>query len=188
MNLDFLEKSEPIVINTRAPVCTSVQVESSVVYMLINQYVWFLFQDKERKVEDKKLRLEAIGYRIGRNVMERLEIDQLNKYADKLAKHIDHVTFLCTEFWKFIFGRQMDSIKTDYESTSVAIERMPRLLKEISSNDSESAKVYKDLILHLLVSILKGGLSKFYFDFEISCSLDETKSPPEYKFKIMVSK
>ena len=47
-----------------------------------------------------------MGHGLGRNIIEIITEDLFDKFKEdpKQAKYLEHVKFICREFWKYIFG------------------------------------------------------------------------------------
>lgn len=102
--------------------------------------------------------LEAIGFRVGRQLAERYTKDK-----PRLGDTLEVIKFICKEFWQATFKKQVDNLKTNHRGIYVLQDNTFRWLQHIvpSSGDSaqqESIKSLAQLYLHLPCGILRGAL------------------------------
>jgi hypothetical protein len=62
--------------------------------------------------------IEDIGRNIGRRAIDVLVKDISIKFQTQL----DAMKFMCTEFWKYTFSKQVDNLKTNNSGTFIFID------------------------------------------------------------------
>lgn len=55
-------------------------------------------------------RIEALGYRVGFAMVERLSKD-----VPRLPTELENVKFICKDFWTNVFGKQVDNLRTNHQ-------------------------------------------------------------------------
>mmetsp|Transcript_1072 Transcript_1072/g.660 ORF Transcript_1072/g.660 Transcript_1072/m.660 type:complete len:99 (+) Transcript_1072:298-594(+) len=74
--------------------------------------------------------------------------------------------FLCTNFWQFVFSKQVDNLRTNNSGTFIMIDEAFKFIARLSCEDNES-KEYKDRVKcyeSFVVGLLKGALLNMGFD------------------------
>ena len=74
--------------------------------------------------------------------------------------------FMCTEFWKFAFSKQVDNLRTNNSGTFILIDDAFKLIGRVSNNDNES-KEFKDKVKcyeHFVVGLVRGALFNLGFE------------------------
>lgn len=68
--------------------------------------------------------------------------------------------FICTEFWKFTFSKQVDNLRTNNAGTFIMTDEAFKFIARISSSDHDS-KEFKEKIKcyeSYIIGLIKGAL------------------------------
>lgn len=74
--------------------------------------------------------------------------------------------YICTEFWKFTFSKQVDNLRTNNSGTFILTDEQFRFIARISNNDHES-KEYKQKVKcyeSFVSGLIKGALINLGYD------------------------
>mmetsp|Transcript_1813 Transcript_1813/g.2627 ORF Transcript_1813/g.2627 Transcript_1813/m.2627 type:complete len:192 (+) Transcript_1813:97-672(+) len=132
--------------------------------------------------------LEAIGFRVGRLMAERLSKDR-PRFVDVL----ETVKFICKEFWQYLYGKQIDNLRTNRRGVFVLQDNAFKYLKRLAPVstiplDPASEEIMRQIAITRLAipcGIIKGALCHL----GVPCvSVDaEVKAPPSCSFTIKVT-
>eukprot|EP00803_Ostreobium_quekettii_P006921 evm.model.scf_318.6 EVM.evm.TU.scf_318.6 scf_318:28602-32904(+) len=75
--------------------------------------------------------LEAIGFRVGRQLAERYTRDR-----PRLGDSLEVIKFICKEFWQSLFKKQIDNLKTNHRGVYVLQDNHFRYLQHVSLQTS----------------------------------------------------
>lgn len=64
---------------------------------------------RELSIEDRRQRLESLGYRVGQGLAERFAKDK-----PRFTDHLEVIKFLCKDLWTLLFRKQIDNLKTNH--------------------------------------------------------------------------
>ena len=68
--------------------------------------------------------------------------------------------FICTEFWKYTFSKQVDNLKTNNAGTFIFIDEHFKFIARVSNHDNEG-KEYRDKVRcyeMFVIGLIKGAL------------------------------
>lgn len=129
---------------------------------------------------DVAYRIETCGYNLGirfaEYLMFTLPIDV------KIDTVLDVMKLLCRELWKELYGKQMDSLRTNHRGTFVLIDNNFRLISNLSSpNGTSELLTTAKLYLQFPCGIISGVVKSFGIDANVSA---EIKLFPTVEFSI----
>ncbi|XP_042436187.1 trafficking protein particle complex subunit 6b-like [Zingiber officinale] len=107
-------------------------------------------------------RIEAIGYQVGHQLIERYTMER-----PRFNDHLEVIKFICKDFWQELFKKQIDNLKTNHKGTFVLQDNNFRWLTRISidpSSDNDdgsqgSSSEVTNLLLYFPCGIIRGALS-----------------------------
>lgn len=73
--------------------------------------------------------IENVGVQLGRRIIDVMTKDQLNVHQTQL----EIIKFICVSFWPYLFGKQVDNLKTNNAGTFVLLDQNFKFLGRISS-------------------------------------------------------
>ena len=117
---------------------------------------------EKRKKETLHKDIEEVGRNIGRKTVDLISKDVLVKFTTQL----DVIKFICTEFWKYMFSKPVDNLRTNNSGTFIFNDDAFKLIARISNHDMES-KEYKDKVQCyevFVVGLIKGALLNLGFE------------------------
>lgn len=79
--------------------------------------------------DDRRDRLESLGYRVGQGLAERFAKDK-----PRFTDHLEVIKFLCKDLWTLLFRKQIDNLKTNHrvsEASAILQLRLQRRLADI---------------------------------------------------------
>lgn len=129
--------------------------------------------------------LEAIGFRVGRQLAERYTKDK-----PRLGDTLEVIKFICKEFWQATFKKQIDNLKTNHRGIYVLQDNTFRWLQRILPSNSadaaqqEAVRKLAQLHLHLPCGILRGAL----VHLGVHCTVEaDPKSLPGCSFTVRMT-
>ncbi|KAL6749263.1 transport protein particle component [Haematococcus lacustris] len=124
--------------------------------------------------------LDAIGFRVGRQLVERLTKDR-----PRLSDTLDIMKFICKDFWVAVFKKQIDNLRTNHRGVYVLQDNNCRwLTKLVPFADDEGTQRLAASYLHLPSGIIRGAVSHL----GLSCSVEaEVKALPAATFTIKLA-
>ncbi|KRZ59543.1 N-terminal kinase-like protein, partial [Trichinella nativa] len=149
---------------------------------LHSEIVQFLLTYADEACVLKKL--EDMGVRVGLALAEFLSMDML-----PLRAEIDVVKFLCKEFWCAIFGKQVNSLRTNHQGIYVIYDNSFVLLQPFSNNNQYQEEVQR--YLAFTRGLIRGALGDFGLNAAVVADVQEMpavrfsinlKSETEWKF------
>ncbi|CAH1792362.1 unnamed protein product [Owenia fusiformis] len=123
-------------------------------------------------------KLEALGYRIGLSLVERLTKDN-PRFKDDL----DTMKFICKDFWMTLYKKQIDNLRTNHQGVYVLQDNRFKLLTLISQG-----KQYMDMAPRYLAmpcGLIRGALSGLGI---VSVVTAEVSAMPACKFQIQIQR
>ncbi|CDW86850.1 UNKNOWN [Stylonychia lemnae] len=106
--------------------------------------------------------IDMIARTLGRKIIDLLIRDIQYKFQTQL----DTMKFICTEFWKFTFSKQVDNLRTNNTGTYIFTDEAFKFTGRVSNNDHES-KEYKQKIKcyeSFVVGLIIGALMNIGYD------------------------
>ncbi|CAD5189968.1 unnamed protein product [Musa acuminata subsp. malaccensis] len=76
-------------------------------------------------------RIEAIGYQVGHQLIERYTVER-----PRFSDHLEAIKFICKDFWSELFKKQIDNLKTNHRGTFVLQDNRFRWLTRVSIDPS----------------------------------------------------
>lgn len=128
------------------------------------------------------VKLEMLGYKLGIKLNELLLYklnDQLIKNQENLINLLDIMKFICKDFWKLLFKKQINNLRTNHRGTFVLVDSNFKLIEHLNLND-ENFHAYIDYYLYFVDGIIKGILK----DFGINSLISHEVSFPLVNFNI----
>ncbi|KAL1228794.1 Trafficking protein particle complex subunit 6b [Trichinella spiralis] len=119
-------------------------------------------------------KLEDMGVRVGLALAEFLSMDML-----PLRAEIDVVKFLCKEFWCAIFGKQVNSLRTNHQGIYVIYDNSFVLLQPFSNNNQYQEEVQR--YLAFTRGLIRGVLGDFGLNAAVVADVQEM---PAVRFSI----
>ncbi|KRX70678.1 N-terminal kinase-like protein [Trichinella sp. T6] len=139
---------------------------------LHSEIVQFLLTYADEACVLKKL--EDMGVRVGLALAEFLSMDML-----PLRAEIDVVKFLCKEFWCAIFGKQVNSLRTNHQGIYVIYDNSFVLLQPFSNNNQYQEEVQR--YLAFTRGLIRGALGDFGLNAAVVADVQEM---PAVRFSI----
>ncbi|KRX54487.1 N-terminal kinase-like protein [Trichinella sp. T9] len=139
---------------------------------LHSEIVQFLLTYADEACVLKKL--EDMGVRVGLALAEFLSMDML-----PLRAEIDVVKFLCKEFWCAIFGKQVNSLRTNHQGIYVIYDNSFVLLQPFSNNNQYQEEVQR--YLAFTRGLIRGALGNFGLNAAVVADVQEM---PAVRFSI----
>ncbi|EIM19675.1 transport protein particle component [Wallemia mellicola CBS 633.66] len=115
--------------------------------------------------EELTKKLKHVGTSIGHTVAERIK-----QTREPLNDNLEVIKLLCKEIWTFIYGKQLDNLRTNHKGTFVLHDNSYRPLVNLSSSD-ESASKRMSIFLSIQLGIIQGCLSAFNLSSQVSCDV-----------------
>lgn len=133
--------------------------------------------------DDTAYRMKQYGSHLGLRLVATLMYSQTNDV--KMLLVLDVMKFLCKELWKALYGKQIDSLRTNHRGTYVLIDNNSRSIANLSSANSTSemistAKAY----LELPCGIIRGAINSLGIEAHVSA---EIKLFPAVEFSIQTT-
>lgn len=130
--------------------------------------------------DDTAYRVESYGYNLGMRLAEYLMYSRAAEV--KLVVKLDVMKFVCRDLWKMLYGKQMDSLRTNHRGMFVLIDNNFRPIANLSSPNSPAelmsvAKVY----LQLPCGVIRGVLRSLGIEANVSA---EIKLFPAVEFSL----
>ncbi len=99
---------------------------------------------------------EALGFEVGRRLIERMATLEVPKLKDPL----EMIKFICKDLWILLYRKQITSLKTNHRGTFVLQDTCFRPLSCISSNSGASSSSPRESIPFLAIpcGIIRGAL------------------------------
>ena len=106
--------------------------------------------------------IEDIGKDLGRKILDVLIRDVSVKFQTQL----DCIKFVCTEFWKYTFSKQIDNLRTNNSGTFIFVDDSFKFIGRVSNHDHESREYKEKIKLYenFVVGLLKGALTNLGFE------------------------
>ncbi|KAI0488847.1 hypothetical protein KFK09_028686 [Dendrobium nobile] len=124
-------------------------------------------------------RIEAIGYQVGHQLVERYTMD-----CPRFTDHLEAIKFICKEFWSELFKKQIDNLKTNHRGTFVLQDNMFRWIARISPNplqenstesstpnDDNQAAQTTSMHLYFPCGIIRGALTSLGIPCAVSADI-----------------
>lgn len=132
---------------------------------------------------------EAVGLRVGRQLMERYSKD-----VAPLPDHKEVMKFICKDFWPELFKKSIDNLRTNNRGTFVLRDTHFRWLSHLSQNQVPSSlgqgqqvaipkKQLAQDYLHLPCAILRGALTQLGLDCTVSADASHL---PQCDFTVII--
>ncbi|KAK4197453.1 putative trafficking protein particle complex subunit 6B [Triangularia verruculosa] len=114
--------------------------------------------DEDEEREAVFYRLEGIGYRVGRGLVERFAKDR-GRFGDTL----DVIKFVCKDLWGLVFRKQVDNLKTNHRGVYVLTDNnfrpLSRMSVETGGRTQQAAVVRAQPFLWVPCGIVRGALA-----------------------------
>uniref|UniRef100_A0AAF5PTL6 Trafficking protein particle complex subunit 6B n=1 Tax=Wuchereria bancrofti TaxID=6293 RepID=A0AAF5PTL6_WUCBA len=119
-------------------------------------------------------RLEALGYRIGFVLVEKIAKD-----LPRLITELERMKFLCKEFWTAVFGRQVDNLRTNHQGIYVVQDNKFFILTSFPEGKQyvEESAIY----LAFPCGIIRGALYNLGITSLVTSSVENV---PAVKFHV----
>uniref|UniRef100_A0A0N4ZYL3 Trafficking protein particle complex subunit 6B n=1 Tax=Parastrongyloides trichosuri TaxID=131310 RepID=A0A0N4ZYL3_PARTI len=119
-------------------------------------------------------RLEAIGFRIGQTICEKVAKD-----TNRLSSSLETMKFICRDFWSYVFSKQADNLKTNNQGIFVIFDNKFAFLINFSHGKQFVSK--SGNFLALPSGIIRGALHSLNIKAVVTAS---TETLPAAKFQI----
>lgn len=116
------------------------------------------------------VKLEMLGYKLGIKLNELLLYklnDQLIKNEENLISVLDIMKFICKDFWKLLFKKQINNLRTNHRGTFVLVDSNFRLIEHLHMNHPQ-VNNYIGYYLSYVDGIIKAVLKSFGINSLIS--------------------
>ncbi|KAJ1734567.1 hypothetical protein LPJ72_002293 [Coemansia sp. Benny D160-2] len=140
---------------------------------------WTDLPDDKELMEQVYVKLEMVGFRVGRRLAERFA--PLNR---RLADTLDVVKFVCKDVWMMLFNRQIDNLKTNHRGIYVLQDNKFKWFLRMSGNSGGAAAARRaQPYIWLPCGIIRGILDSFGINTVV---IAETLGLPQCTFQIKV--
>ncbi|TIB71192.1 translation initiation factor 3, RNA-binding subunit [Wallemia mellicola] len=134
--------------------------------------------------EELTKKLKQVGTSIGHTVAERIK-----QTREPLNDNLEVIKLLCKEIWTFIYGKQLDNLRTNHKGTFVLHDNSYRPLVNLSSSDEINNRKFLSIQLETFTFFLLS--TKMSTDKLQSTSwaddVDETIAAPEPQIKTITT-
>lgn len=139
-----------------------------------------IYQSDHLISDDTSFRVEIYGYNLGMRLAEYLMFKLLSDL--KINVSLDVMKFLCRDLWKALYGKQINSLRTNHRGTFVLIDKEFRSISKFSSpnNKKETENIAK-IHLQFPCGIIRGVLKSFGIEANVTA---EIKAFPTVEFSI----
>ena len=74
--------------------------------------------------------------------------------------------FICTEFWKFVFSKQVDNLRTNNSGTFIFTDEAFKFIARVSSSDHETPEFKQKIKCYeaFIIGLVKGALMNLGYD------------------------
>ncbi|KAJ1724312.1 hypothetical protein LPJ53_001395 [Coemansia erecta] len=140
---------------------------------------WTELPDDEELMEQVCIKLEMVGFRVGKRLAERFA--PLNR---RLTDTLDIVKFVCKDIWLLLFNRQVDNLKTNHRGVYVLQDNKFKWFLRMSGNNGGAAAARRaQPYIWLPCGIIRGILDSFGVSTVV---IAETLGLPQCTFQIKV--
>ncbi|KAJ2399063.1 Peptidyl-prolyl isomerase cwc27 [Coemansia sp. RSA 2559] len=140
---------------------------------------WIELPDDKELMEQVYVKLEMVGFRVGRRLAERFA--PLNR---RLTDTLDVVKFVCKDVWVMLFNRQIDNLKTNHRGIYVLQDNKFKWFLRMSGNSGGAAAARRaQPYIWLPCGIIRGVLDSFGVSTVV---IAETLGLPQCTFQIKV--
>ncbi|KAJ2359483.1 hypothetical protein IWW50_001337 [Coemansia erecta] len=140
---------------------------------------WVELPDDSELMEQVFVKLEQVGFRVGRRLAERFA--PLNR---RLVDTLDIVKFVCKDIWMLLFNRQVDNLKTNHRGVYVLQDNKFKWFLHMSGNCGGAAAARRaQPYIWLPCGIIRGILDSFGVSTVV---VAETLGLPQCTFQIKV--
>lgn len=127
-------------------------------------------QLQQLTIQQINVKLEMLGYKIGMKLNELLLYklnDQLIKNQENLINLLEIMKFICKDFWKLLFKKQINNLRTNHRGTFVLVDSNFKLIEHLHLNHP-NFNSYVNYYLYFVDGIIKGVLKSFGINSIIS--------------------
>jgi len=136
------------------------------------------FYSFNERTEIAEAKLDRVGFLVGQKLAERYCVERT-----PFLERIDIIKFLCREIWINIFGKQVDSLKTNRKGVFVLTDHKFRWITHLSSDVTMKTKSLAEKYIFFPCGVIKGALDIL----GIQCSVKaEITAIPTCTFTIVV--
>ncbi|KAJ2775189.1 hypothetical protein IWQ56_000186 [Coemansia nantahalensis] len=140
---------------------------------------WTELPDDDELMEQVYVKLEAVGFRVGRRLAERFA-----PTSRRLTDTLDVVKFVCKDIWMIMFNRQVDNLKTNHRGIYVLQDNKFKWFLRMSGNSGGAAAARRaQPYIWLPCGIIRGILDSFGISTVV---VAETLGLPQCTFQIKV--
>ncbi|WOL13622.1 trafficking protein particle complex subunit 6B [Canna indica] len=125
-------------------------------------------------------RIEAIGYQVGHQLIERYTMER-----PRFSDHLEAIKFICKDFWSQLFKKHIDNLKTNHRGTFVLQDNKFHWLTHVSvSPSSDNNEAFHDpsvledrafeatsMLLYFPCGIIRGALSNLGITCAVSADI-----------------
>lgn len=125
-------------------------------------------------------KLEAMGYQVGLRLIERI-----TKEHSRFREELEIMKFICTDFWKYIYEKQIDTLRTNNQGTYVLTDN---LFKPLTFFGSDGVDQYYPITARFIAypcGLIRGALSAMGVRSTVSA---KTTSMTSCVFEIIVER
>ncbi|XP_029975264.1 trafficking protein particle complex subunit 6b isoform X2 [Salarias fasciatus] len=149
--------------------------------LLHSELIHYIYQSEHGADTDNArniTKLEAMGFRVGQGLMERLTKDTA-RFKDEL----DVMKFICKDFWTCVFKKQIDNLRTNHQGIYVLQDNKFRLLGSLSAGKQYLEHAPK--FLAFSCGLVRGALCSLGVRSIVTA---EAAVMPACKFQVMIQK
>ncbi|KAJ2857144.1 hypothetical protein J3B02_001185 [Coemansia erecta] len=140
---------------------------------------WLDLPEDEELVEQVCVKLEMVGFRVGKRIAERF-----SPLSRRLTDTLDIVKFICKDVWTLLFNRQVDNLKTNHRGVYVLQDNKFKWFLRMSGNNGGAAAARRaQPYIWLPCGIIRGILDSFGTNTVV---IAETLGLPQCTFQIKV--
>eukprot|EP00825_Cyclidium_porcatum_P002063 TRINITY_DN10955_c0_g1_i2.p2 TRINITY_DN10955_c0_g1~~TRINITY_DN10955_c0_g1_i2.p2 ORF type:complete len:261 (-),score=76.06 TRINITY_DN10955_c0_g1_i2:212-994(-) len=162
------------------------QVDNSAQYFLLHYYILSEMKNQNKEDKTKQAQLKQLGQRIGRVLMERLSVDKLVKLKktdkDKSNKYVEHIRYICTDFWIYVFGKQLTTTLQQVSGIFYLKDKEFKLFEKISGPNFDTFVLLWESFLE---GIIEGGLEGLNIESQVECTKEKAANEFNYIIKVI---
>lgn len=121
-----------------------------------------IFESSLLNSDDATIRVEKCGYNLGLRLAEVLMYKSSVTVNSRIVDILDIMKFVCRDVWRCLYGKQMDSLRTNHRGTFVLVVNDYSLILKMCSSKGPADTLRKaECYLWFPCGIIRGILASF---------------------------